>query len=329
MRQTYSENLAKELPIILAETDTSAVRKKKGLLRLGVSAMRPHQWVKNLFIFAPLLFGRKLTDPAAVGSAAVAFCVFCLLSSSLYIFNDWLDAEEDRAHPEKRHRPISSGELPVSIALGLAAVLASTAFLLAWQLDTSFFLIAHLVLTLAYCLSLKRVMVLDCIIIASGFVLRVVGGAVAIAVIPTHWLIACAFLLALFLAFSKRRQELLILSANASEHRKVLGQYSVAYLEQVNLILIGAAIVSYALYTVAPETVDRFGTDALIYGTVFVIYGMLRYLALINDPENGGNPSKMLLQDRPLLVTVILWSLYNTMVIYRVTLESPLGFLFG
>ncbi len=158
--------------------------------------------------------------------------------------------------------------------------------------------------------------------------LRVVGGAVAIAVVPTHWLIACAFLLALFLAFSKRRQELLILSNNASEHRKVLGQYSVGYLEQVNLILIGAAIVSYALYTVAPETIERFGTDALIYGSVFVIYGMLRYLALINNPENGGNPSKMLLQDRPLLLTVAAWSLYNAVVIYHVKLEELRLFLF-
>jgi hypothetical protein len=164
--------------------------------------------------------------------------------------------------------------------------------------------------------------VLDCIVIASGFVLRVIGGAVAISVLPTHWLIACAFLLALFLAFSKRRQELLTLSKNAVEHRKVLGQYSVAYLEQVNIILIGAAIVSYALYTVAPETVERFGTDALIYGTVFVIYGMLRYLALINNPEKGGNPSKMLLHDRPLLVTVVAWSLYNSIVIYHTALEG-------
>ena len=329
MQRRYSESLSKELPIILSDADSDIGLRKKGLLRLGVSAMRPHQWVKNLFIFAPLLFGRKLTDISAVGGALLAFGVFCFLSSALYIFNDWLDADEDRAHPQKKHRPICSGELPVSIALALAAALAATAFLLAWQLDTSFFLIAllYLVLTLAYCLSLKRVMVLDCIVIASGFVLRVVGGAVAIAVIPTHWLIACAFLLALFLAFSKRRQELLILSVNASEHRKVLGQYSVGYLEQVNLILIGAAIVSYALYTVAPETIERFGTDALIYGTVFVIYGMLRYLALINNPENGGNPSKMLLQDRPLLLTVAAWSLYNAVVIYHVKLEELRLFL--
>lgn len=304
--------------------DTAIETSAKGLLGLLLTVMRPHQWVKNLFILAPLLFGRKLTDVAAVSAALTAVFVFCLLSSALYIFNDWWDAEEDKAHPEKRKRPISSGELHVAVALSFAAVLATAAFFLASLLGTNFVVIAVLYfgLILAYCLSLKRLIVLDCIIIASGFVLRVVGGAVAINVVPTHWLIACAFLLALFLAFSKRRQELLKLTNNAVKHRNVLGQYSVTYLEQVNIILIGASIVSYALYTVAPETVERFGTDALIYGTVFVIYGMLRYLALINNPENGGNPSKMLLRDKPLLLTVAGWVTYNALLIYQAALRE-------
>jgi 4-hydroxybenzoate polyprenyltransferase len=322
--------MSEQVPIISYDTEAVLGLRKRGMVGLLIAAMRPHQWVKNLFIFAPLLFGRKLTDLSAVGSACVAFGVFCFLSSALYIFNDWLDADEDRAHPEKKNRPISSGELRVSAALLFSAALAAAAFSLAWWLGNGVVVVGavYFVLIVAYSLSLKRLIVLDCIAIASGFVLRVIGGAVAISVVPTHWLIACAFLLALFLAFSKRRQELLTLSNNAVEHRKVLGQYSVAYLEQVNIVLIGAAIVSYALYTVAPETVERFGTDALIYGTVFVIYGMLRYLALINHPENGGNPSKMLLQDRPLLITVVAWSLYNAIVIYHVTLEELLVFLF-
>jgi 4-hydroxybenzoate polyprenyltransferase len=258
-------------------------------------------------------------DPMALGYSLLAFAGFCLLSSALYIFNDWIDIEEDRSHPEKRHRPLSSGLLPVPVALAGAAILILVAFAIASLVGIEFLLIAALyfVQTLVYCLALKRVIILDCILIASGFVLRVVGGAAAISVAPTHWLIACAFLLALFLAFSKRRQELLALSANAVEHRKVLGEYSVAYLDQVNVILIGAVIVSYALYTVAPETVERFGTDALIYGSVFVIYGLLRYLALIHHPQNGGNPSKMLLRDGPLLITVIGWSVYNAIIVYR------------
>ncbi len=321
-----SEQVSTFSPSKAAETKLG----RKRWLSLLLTSVRPHQWVKNLFIFAPLLFGRKLTDVSAVGSSLAAFGIFCLLASSLYILNDWIDADEDRAHPEKRNRPISSGELPVPAALLFSAALATAAFFLAWRLGTSFAAIAiiYFVLIIAYSLSLKRLIVLDCIVIASGFVLRVIGGAAAISVVPTHWLIACAFLLALFLAFSKRRQELLTLSNNAVEHRKVLGQYSVAYLEQVNIILIGAAIVSYALYTVAPETVERFGTDALIYGTVFVIYGMLRYLALIYHPENGGNPSKMLLKDRPLLITVAAWSLYNAIVIYRLPLSASVSSLF-
>jgi len=321
--------MSEQLPVTINTSGFTI--KKRNLPVLLATAMRPHQWVKNLFIFAPLLFGRKLTELPAVGAAAAAFGVFCLLSSSLYIFNDWLDADEDRAHPEKQKRPISSGELSVFAALSFAGVLAAAAFMSAWWVGAGFAAVVGLyfVLILAYCLSFKRFIVLDCIVIAVGFVLRVVGGAEAVGVVPTHWLIACAFLLALFLAFSKRRQELLKLSNNAVEHRKVLGQYSVAFLEQANIIVIGAAIVSYALYTVAPETVARFGTDALIYGTVFVVYGMLRYLALINNPENGGNPSKMLLTDRPLLIALAAWSLYNAIIIYKVSLFSLGVFSFG
>lgn len=308
----------------LSGSETEAVVRKKGWLRLLLAAMRPHQWVKNLFIFAPLLFGRKLTDVTAIGYSLVAFAVFCCLASALYIFNDWVDAEEDRAHPEKRHRPISSGLLPVPVALFGAGVLMIAAFWMAAFIGLKFFLIAGLyfVLILSYCLALKRMIVLDGMTIAAGFVLRVVGGAVAVSVMPTHWLIVCAFLLALFLAFTKRRQELLTLSGNAAEHREVLDQYSIGYLGQVNNILIGASIVCYALYTVAPETVERFGTNNLIYGTIFVIYGLLRYMALIDNPANGGNPSKMLLTDKPLLLTVAGWAIYNIIMIYHVSLNE-------
>lgn len=311
--------------LALAASDkTELSLRRRGWIRLLLVSMRSHQWVKNLFIFAPLLFGGRLTDLAAARSALIAFGSFCLLSSALYIFNDWIDADEDRTHPEKRNRPISSGELPVAAALSFSILLTAVAFFLSWLIGPGFTAVAagYLTLVLAYCTILKKVPVLDCIVIAAGFVLRVVGGSVAVGVVPTHWLIACAFLLALFLAFSKRRQELLKLSDSAAEHRVVLGSYSVGYLEQVNIILIGSVIVSYALYTVAPETVERFGTNALIYGTVFVIYGMLRYLSLIGDPENGGNPSRMLLKDPPLWITVSLWSLYNAVVIYRLPLSA-------
>ena len=323
--------MSQQITVSISEHSPTIALKKKSILRLLLVAMRPHQWMKNLFIFAPLLFGRKLTDLSAIGYSLLAFIIFCFLASGLYIFNDWLDAEEDRAHPEKCNRPISSGALPVPIALLGCTLLIVIAVSIAAALSLKFLFIAALyfILTLSYCLTLKHVIVLDGMTIAAGFVLRVVGGAVAVGVVPTHWLIVCAFLLALFLAFTKRRQELLTLSNNAVEHRQVLGQYSISYLEQVNNILIGAAIVCYALYTVAPETVERFGTDSLIYGTVFVIYGMLRYLILIKNPANGGNPSKMLLHDRPLRLTVAGWGIYNVIVIYHTTLNGIWNRLFG
>jgi len=287
-------------------------------LRPLVTTMRPHQWAKNLFVLTPLLFAGKLTDVTAVWNSAIAFATFCLLSSAVYIFNDWWDAEDDRAHPEKRLRPISSGVLPAGIALTVAAlfvILGLGLSLLAGPKMAAIGLL-YACLMAAYCVGIKRLIVLDAMTISAGFVLRVIGGAAAIGVAATHWLIACTFLLALFLAFAKRRQELLSLT-NAADHRKVLNLYSLHYLENVINIVIGATIVCYALYTVAPETVEKFHTDNLVYGTVFVIYGMLRYLSLVNDPTKGGNPSKLLLTDPPLLITLAGWAIYNAAVIYK------------
>jgi 4-hydroxybenzoate polyprenyltransferase len=280
--------------------------------------MRPHQWVKNLFVLTPLLFGQKLGELGAIGQALLACVSFCLISSSLYILNDMIDAAADRAHPEKRHRPIASGALPRSIAGIGAGVVLLAAICLASTLGLQFFILlgVYYGLMLGYCMYFKRSMILDCIVIAAGFVLRVVSGAVAIAVTPTHWLIACAFFLALYLAFAKRRQELLVLSDSASQHRAVLGQYTVSYLEQVKNILTSATIVCYALYTVAPETIERFGTEQLIYGTVFVLYGLLRHIAITQNSTNGGDPSKLLVSDMPLLLTVLGWAMYNILIIY-------------
>lgn len=296
---------------------------KRSTLRLVLVSMRPHQWVKNLFVLAPLLFGMKLGHPEAVLSAAVACISFCLLSSGIYLINDIIDAKQDRAHPEKCLRPIASGALSSGTVWFASAILLTTAFVIAFSLGMKFGLLAltYCFITLAYCLAFKQVIVLDGMLIATGFVLRVVGGAFAVGVVPTHWLIVCAFLLALFLAFSKRRQELLKLSAVAAQHRRVLGQYTINYLDRANNILLGATIVCYALYTVSPETLARFGTDKLIYGTAFVIYGLLRYMALLSDEDNGGNPSKMLIRDKPLLIAVLGWGIYNALVIYRASIN--------
>ncbi len=298
-----------------------------GRLRMArhlVASMRPDHWVKNLFVLAPLLFSRKLTDPAAVAQTAIAFLTFCLVASAVYLFNDVLDAAADRSHPEKRFRSVAAGDLSVRAALGACAVLLGVSVPLALAVDWLLLAVAALygVLNLGYSLLFKKWIVVDAMVIAASFVLRVVGGAVAVGVAPSHWLIMCAFLLCLYLAFSKRRQELVVLDRSASQHRQVLGQYTVAYLDSVNNILLGASLVSYALYTVAPETVARFGTDRLIYGTAFVVYGLLRYMALIQTSTHGGDPGRLVLRDKPLLAAVVGWGVYNFAVIYHPALVA-------
>ena len=281
-------------------------------------SLRPSHWTKNLFVLAPLLFGRQLLNRDAIGAALLALVCFCLLSGALYIVNDVVDAAADRNHPRKRRRPIAAGELPPGVALAGATLIAAAAFALAATVGRDFLLIAAMYtgLSLAYSLALKRIVILDVMVIAAGFVLRVMGGAAAVEVEPSHWLVVCAYLLALCLGFSKRRLELLRAPASASDQRAVLGDYSVKLVEQVNLVLFGATFVCYLLYTVAPETVSRFGTHALLYGSVFVLYGLLRYLFLTHDSANGDNPADVVLHDPPLLISVLAWALYNAAVIY-------------
>ena len=288
-------------------------------VRLLAVCMRPHQWTKNLFVLAPLLFGGRLGSIDAVTVALCACAVFCLGSSALYILNDLIDSPADRMHPVKRSRPIASGELAPSVAGTAVAVFMTASLAAAFAIGTSFLacVLVYFVLTFSYCLFFKHVMIVDALLIAAGFVVRVASGALAIGVVASHWLIVCAFLLALYLAFAKRRHELLLLSSGAGAHRRVLTDYSVSYLDQVNNILLGAAIVCYALYTVAPDTIARFRTDALIYGTVFVVYGLLRYMALIQNGDHGGDPSRVAITDRPLMIAVFLWASYNGAIIYR------------
>ncbi len=320
--ESVSANLVMSQPASTIQTEAALPR--RGSLRSLLASMRPHQWTKNLFVMAPLLFGQRLGDMNSVGLASLAFAAFCLIASALYMINDIADAEADRAHPEKQFRPIASGELSAPLAVIASILLLMAAFGIAAAIGWEFLALAvsYAVLTLGYSLAIKHIVILDCMTIATGFVLRVVGGAAAIKVTPTHWLIVCAFLLALYLAFAKRRQELMMLTDSAREHRQVLGQYSVAYLEQVNNILVGATIVCYTLYTVAPETVARFGTDKMIYGTIFVVYGMLRYMVLTHKSENGGNPSRVLISDKPLMLAIVGWGIFNGLVIYRGVLAA-------
>lgn len=305
-----------------AQPAADSIRSGAGLAI--IECMRPHQWIKNAFVLAPLLFSGKLSDSAALPLAALAAVCFCLLSSAMYLVNDVLDAAADRLHPEKRTRPVASGSLGRGTASVVAAVLVLASLAIGAFIGPQFLGVAaaYGAMTLAYSWALKRIVILDAMTIAAGFVLRVVGGAVAIDVVASHWLVMCAFLLALFLAFAKRRQELGLLEGEAARHRPTLAGYSAKFLEQTNGVLCAAAIVCYALYTLSAETIDRFGTDKLVYGTAFVIYGFLRYSLLTSARGHGGDPSKTLIVDKPLLLSGIGWVSFNAAVIYRSSLES-------
>lgn len=272
--------------------------------------MRPKQWTKNAIIFAPLIFAQKFMEPSPVVTACLAFLIFCALSSIVYIINDLIDIEQDRKHPLKCHRPLASGKLkPRTALIFLAGLIIAaglcTLLLLNWQ----FALIAavYIVLQICYSLWLKHVVIIDVFCIASGFLLRVAAGAEAIEVTFSTWLFFCTILLSLFLALSKRRHELVLLEGGAGEHRRILFEYSTGLLDQMISIVTTATLIAYILYTVSGETVAKFGGDKLKYTIPFVLYGIFRYLYLIYQKNEGGSPEKVLLNDRPILVTVLLY----------------------
>ena len=283
-----------------------------------VVSLRPAQWTKNLIIFAALMFGGRLLDPGAVASATAAFAIFCLLSGTVYLINDVADREADRRHPIKKRRPIASGAVPVPVALGTAAVLGGVALALAFWMRPLFGVLAasYLGLLALYTGPLKHVVIIDVLTIAIGFVLRAAAGAVVIGVPISHWLYVLTILLALFLALSKRRHELVLLADGARGHRKILQEYSPYLLDQMISVVTASTIVGYAFYTVSPETVAKFGTDLLGLTLPFPLYGIFRYLYLVHQKEGGGSPAEMLLTDRPLLVCVALWALAVAIIIY-------------
>lgn len=288
------------------------------MMRNLIISMRPKQWVKNFFILMPLVFSENLFDFPVVSKAMIAFGLFCLLSGCVYIINDTGDLEKDRLHPIKKSRPIASGELNASHAAIFAACLILTSIGLAFSLDRNFGYIAclYFLLNVAYSFFLKNVVLLDVFIIASGFCLRVIGGAEVIDVHISSWLLVCTMLLSLFLAFAKRRHELVILDSEAERHREILAEYNPYFLDQMISVVTASTVISYLMYTVSEETVRKFNTRYLILTVPFVLYGVFRYLYLIHRREGGGSPSTELLNDRPLLITMILWTVTAGVIIY-------------
>jgi len=288
------------------------------VIRPLVRSLRPTQWAKNSFVLAPLVFGRLLGDPRAVGRGLLAVVAFCLASSAVYLVNDLKDREEDRRHPLKRLRPLAAGTLSVPVAVAAAVVLALGAAAIAYALPGKFALAlgAYLALNVLYTAGMKHVVILDVMAISVFFVLRVLAGAAATGVVVSSWLILCTIFLSLFLAFSKRRHELVLLADSATEQRRVLSHYSPAFLDQMINVVTASAVVSYALYAVAPETVQKYHTENLVYTIPMVLFGIFRYLYLTYQQSGDRNPTEAILRDAPFLINIVLWGLAAVWIVY-------------
>jgi 4-hydroxybenzoate polyprenyltransferase len=309
-----NESLAGADPVAESLSSTSV----KDLL----ISLRPYQWTKNLVIFAPLIFAKELGNPNNLLLSAAAFLNFCFLSSGVYLINDVMDFEKDRYHPEKQNRPIAAGRVRLSIALSIGIFLYLASLVAAYFLGIGFFKIAILytLVTLGYNFYFKKIAILDVMAISIGFVLRAIAGSEVIQVASSFWLLLCTFLLALFLALSKRRHELVFLSESAVKHRANLAEYSPYLLDQMIGVVTASCVLAYTLYTVSDETVAKFHTNKLSLTIPFVYFGIFRYLYLIHQKNEGGKPSRHLYSDKPLLVSVILWIVACVGIIYSSSL---------
>jgi len=279
--------------------------------------MRPKQWIKNGFVSVPLIFDVKLFDPLYLGRTIAGFFLLCFISGTVYIINDLVDADKDRQHPKKQHRPIASGQLPRGIALVAAIVIPLTMLPLSFLLHPGFgaILVGYLALQIAYSLWLKNIVIVDALVVASGFVLRVAAGVYLVnAERFSPWMYVFTTLLALVMAFGKRRHELVLLKENADAHRNSLQEYNLPLLDQITGIVTSATILTYALYTFSAEGLPP--NHTMMLTIPFVLYGIFRYLYLIHVKEMGGAPTEIALSDRPLQVTIILWGLSIIVVMY-------------
>jgi 4-hydroxybenzoate polyprenyltransferase len=282
------------------------------------TSLRPHQWTKNLVVFAALPLSKHFFQADLALRSLLAFGLFCALSGAVYLINDVADVERDRQHPRKRLRPIASGQLSRGAALAWAVVLAGSALGLSAPLGWSFALaaLAYLLVNLLYSFWLKQVLILDAITVSLMFVIRAVAGALAIAIHIGEWLLICTLLLALFLTLCKRRHELTSLSEGASNHRPILSEYSPYLLDQMIAVVTASCVTAYAFGMTAPETVETYHTRRLIWTTPFVLYGIFRYLYLVHQKEQGGSPTDILLTDLPLLLDLVLWGLAIAAIVY-------------
>lgn len=282
--------------------------------------IRPKQWVKNLFVFAPILFAGKLMDLPMLLTNILAFASFCCVSSSVYVLNDIIDVESDRVHKKKRYRPIAAGYVSIKQAKILFVFLIVLTAILSSMLPVLFLITisAYLVNNLLYSFKIKNVVLLDVFSISIGFILRVIAGAVAIDVSVSSWMIITTIFISLFLGISKRRAELSGPNQdNLEKQRKVLSDYDVIFVDQLNTIAATGTIISYALYTVSEKAVNAFHSDKLIYTTPFVLYGIFRYLYLLHQKNLGESPTQIVTKDVPIIINSLLWLITCAVIIYK------------
>lgn len=288
------------------------------LVRDWWQLLRPAQWSKNAVLFAALIFSKHLFVLRDVALVLAAFVCFCIVASGAYVMNDLRDCERDRQHPLKSKRPLPAGRVQRTTALWISLALMASGLAAAAVLGRGFavLLLLYLALQVAYTFVLKEMVILDVMAIASGFVIRAVAGGVVIDVPISPWLVICTFLLALFLGFSKRRHELVLLEGRATDHRAALREYSPYFLDQMISVVTASTVVAYAIYTASPEVQEKLGTDKLYVTVPFVLFGIFRYLYLVHQKEEGGNPTQLLLSDRPLQVDIFFWIVTASVLLY-------------
>lgn len=292
---------------------------KSNLLKL----IRPHQWLKNVFVMIPMFFGGSLLDPSDIRASVVTFFAFSFIASSVYCFNDIIDVEADRRHPVKCKRPIASGAISVRSAWALMALMFLLSVGTVCLLDTyshvinvGLVILIYYILNILYCSKLKQYAIVDVCIIAFGFVLRVLAGGFATDIALSKWLVLMTFLLTLFLSFAKRRDDVLRMNETGEPPRKNTIRYNLSFINQAITITASVTLVCYIMYTVSPEVVNRFHSDLLYLTSVFVLLGLLRYIQITVVDKRSGDPTKMMLRDRFTQCVVLLWALTFLVLIY-------------
>lgn len=284
---------------------------RKHAIQRYVELIRPSQWIKNIFVFTGLIFSEQLSNAHLLFNTTIAALSFAMVSSSIYILNDIIDQESDKHHPQKKNRPLATGDISLKSAVLLMAFFCFTGLLVGFLLSkTIFFLLScYIIINILYCIKLKHLAIIDVFCISAGFMLRILVGTLGVGIAPSKWLLLCGLMITLFLGFTKRRAELAQLKENAGSHRKVLQHYELIFLDQVITICATGVILGYSLYTMSPDTIAVHHTDNLLFTVPFVIFAIFRYIYIIIVKNGAGDPTKELLKDKHILVSVLCWFL--------------------